>query len=136
MTAVDERRSWLPFPRPPLAPHLVLQRAHRDRSLPPLVRALAAVHSGSPGAVPLATDLVVLVAVAVAGLGAQGWVLAATAFGALVGSGRVYRDRDRVVARGLAWWPGALVGPMAVGVLAHLLLTGDGPARTAATAVA
>ncbi|MGZ6826202.1 MAG: sugar transferase, partial [Mycobacteriales bacterium] len=74
--------------------------------------------------------------VAVAGLGAQGWVLAATAFGALVGSGRVYRDRDRVVARGLAWWPGALVGPMAVGVLAHLLLTGDGPARTAATAVA
>lgn len=134
MTAVDERRSRLPFLRAPQAPHLELQRAHRDRTLSPALRALADVHSGSLGAVPLVTDLVVLALAAVVGLGVRGWVLAASASVALAASGRVYRDRDRVVARGLAWWPGTLVGPLAVGVLADLLLTGDAVAPTAVAA--
>jgi lipopolysaccharide/colanic/teichoic acid biosynthesis glycosyltransferase len=135
VTTVDERRSRSPFARAPLAPHLQLQRVHRDRSLALPLRVLGSVHSGSPGVPALLTDLLVLVAAATAELGTRGLVLALTSFAALVTSGRVYRDRDRVVARGVAWWPGTLVGPLAVGVLADLLITGDAVAQTALAAL-
>lgn len=135
MTTIDEPRSRVPFARPP-RPHLVAQRTHRDRSLTLPLRVLSAVHSGTLGATAIGTDLVVLFALSIAVLGPGGWTLAVLATAALCLSGRVYRDRDRVAARGLAWWPGVLTGPIAVAVLADNLLTDHGPFRAAAAAAA
>jgi lipopolysaccharide/colanic/teichoic acid biosynthesis glycosyltransferase len=123
VTTVDESRSWLPFTRAPLAPHLAAQRVHRDRSLALPVRALASIHSGAPGAVPVLTDFLLLWVTATAVLGPSGLSTAVAGTIAMYASARVYRDRDRVVSRGLAWWPSVLVGPLAVGVLADVLLT-------------
>jgi exopolysaccharide biosynthesis polyprenyl glycosylphosphotransferase len=134
VTTADESRSWLPFARP-LRPHLIAQRTHRDRSLSAPLRLLSAVHCGAPGPAAILTDLALLLAVSSLVLGSSGWSLAALVSLALCLSGRAYRDRDRVVARGLAWWPGVLIGPVAVGVLADDLLTGqDPPLRIAVTA--
>jgi exopolysaccharide biosynthesis polyprenyl glycosylphosphotransferase len=135
VTTVDESRSWLPFTRAPLAPHLLAQRVHRDRSLALPLRALASIHSGAPGPVAVLTDFVVLWVAATAVLGPRGLSTAVAGSIALYGSSRVYRDRDRVVSRGLAWWPGVLVGPLAVGVLADVLLTPNrvGPTVQAAS---
>jgi lipopolysaccharide/colanic/teichoic acid biosynthesis glycosyltransferase len=134
VTTADEPRSWVPFARPS-RPHLVTQRALRDRSLALPLRLLSAVHGGQVGATAVVTDLVVLLACSLAVLGTSGWSLAAAALAALCLSGRVYRDRDRVVARGIAWWPGVLVGPVAVGVLADNLLTDHGAVPVAVAAV-
>ncbi len=123
MTTVDGPRAWLPFPRAERAPHLIAQRTHRDRSLSLPLRTLSAIHCGSPGLLTLAVDLVVLVATAMAILGLSGWSTGLAEASALWLSGRVYRDRDRVVARGLGWWPGALTGPVAVGLLIDVLVT-------------
>ena len=131
MTTADERRPRLHFTRAPLAPHLVAQRVHRDRSLTLPLRALAAVHSGTPGSVAVLTDVAVLAVASFATLGRSGWSTAVATSLALVLSGRVYRDRDRVVARGLAWWPGVLVGPLSVGVLADVLLSSHDVGTTA-----
>ncbi|MGZ6791336.1 MAG: sugar transferase [Mycobacteriales bacterium] len=122
MTAVDGQRSWL-LPRS-TAPHLVARRLHRDRTLPLPVRALAAVHSGSRSPGTALLDGAVLLAVSVLLLGGDGWTLAAAAAGCCLLSGRVYRDRDRVVARGVAWWPGVLAGPVLAGALLDLVVTG------------
>jgi lipopolysaccharide/colanic/teichoic acid biosynthesis glycosyltransferase len=135
VTTADEPRSWLPFARPH-RPHLVAQRAHRDRSLSPPLRLLSAIHCGAVGPTAILTDVVVLLAGCLLVLGAAGWSMAVLVSLGLCLSGRVYRDRDRVVARGLAWWPGVLVGPVAVGVLADDLLTDhESPMRAAAAAV-
>lgn len=123
MTTVDEARSWLPFPRGPLAPHLIAQRAHRDRSLALPLRVLAAVHCGTPGGLTVTVDALLLLAVSLLVLGGSGASLALLCTMALVLPGRVYKDRDRVVARGVSWWPGVLVAPVAVGVLGDTLLT-------------
>lgn len=123
MTTVDASRSWLPFSRAPLAPHLAAQRIHRDRSLPAPVRALAAVHSGAPSLVACVADLVLLLGASFAVLGASGWSLGIASWVALCASGVVYLDRDRVVARGLGWWPRTLLGPLAAGVAFDALVT-------------
>ena len=123
MTTLDDQRSWLPFARSPRAPHLVAQRAHRDRSLPLPVRSLAAIHSGTPGLTAISVDLLLLLGTSFAVLGVSGWSVGLAMSAALCLSGRVYRDRDRVVARGLEWWPGVLLGPVAVGLLADALVT-------------
>ncbi|MCU1595512.1 MAG: hypothetical protein JWO12_2904 [Frankiales bacterium] len=124
MTTVEPPRSWLPFPRAPRAPHLLAQRVHRDRSLPVPVRTLAAIHCGAPGLVAPLADALLLLAASTAVLGPRGWSLGVVAWLALVASGLVYEDRDRVVARGLGWWPGVLAGPLAAGVVVHTLFTG------------
>lgn len=123
MTAIDQPRTWTPFGRT-RPPHLIAQRTHRDRSVPLPVRSLAALHCGSPTVTVCAVDLVVLLGVCVAILGWSGWSTAVATSAALCLSGRAYRDRDRVVARGLQWWPGILLGPVVGGVLADILLTG------------
>jgi lipopolysaccharide/colanic/teichoic acid biosynthesis glycosyltransferase len=128
VTTADEPRSWLPFARP-LRPHLSAQRAHRDRSLALPLRLLSAVHSGTAGPAAVLSDVATLLLASTAVLGPSGWSLAAAIAVGLCLSGRVYRDRDRVVARGIAWWPGVLVGPVAVGVLADDVLTDPDPYR-------
>jgi lipopolysaccharide/colanic/teichoic acid biosynthesis glycosyltransferase len=130
VTTVDEGRSWLPFPRAPRAPHLAAQRFHRDRSLALPLRTVAALHRGALSPVVVAVDAAVLAVAGTALLGTSGLTLAGLALAALLMSGRVYRDRDRVVARGMSWWPGVLLGPVAIGTLADVVLMGHGPLRT------
>ncbi len=136
MTTVDEPRSWLPFARGEQPPHLVALRTRTDRSLSIPLRALSAVHSGEPGPTAVAVDLAVLLVVSLVVLGPSGWSTAVAATLALALSGRVYRDRDRVVARGVSWWPAVLTGPLAVGVLAAGLVGNHGITLTAGAAAA
>ncbi len=85
-------------------------------------RLAGAVHAGRPGLVAPAADALVLLAVAPLTLAGRPTQAAAAALVVvcMVLSGRVYRDRDRVVSRGTGWWPRLLLGPAAV---AGLLLT-------------
>ena len=90
-------------------------------------RVAGAVHSGKPGLVAPSVDLAVLAAVSLVVLPTPDRaVLVGLSGVALLCSGRVYRDRDRVVARGTGWWPRLLVGPLAVAGLLGALLTGSG----------
>lgn len=129
MTTLGQDRPSLWLPRPRQAPHLVALRTNRDRSLPVPVRLLAAVHCGAPQAAPVALDAVLLLIACTVVLGPSGWTTALAATLALCLSGRTYRDRDRVVARGVSWWPALLIEPIAVGVLADVLLTDHGVRR-------
>lgn len=133
MTTLDQQpRSLLTRPRP-LRPHVLLQRAQPELHASVPLRALEAVHSGAPGPVAVLTDAAVLTVVCVAVLGPAGLVTALVGMAALVVSARVYRDRDRVVARGVSWWATALVPPLAVGTLLDALLV---PKQTSATGLA
>lgn len=123
----------LPFlPAPRDAPSKPAATANPAIGVAAPLQALAAVHSGAPGPLTVAVDAVVLYLVVVAVAGPSHWSTALAVAVALIGSGQVYRDRDRVVARGLAWWPGVLLGPVSVGILADVLLTQHEVARTAA----
>ena len=129
MSAVEQGRVRLPFARPPLdtdpSLHLV-----PITSRPLALRWLAAVHDGSRRPLTVAVDLGVLALAAALVRDQSAWTTALAIAVALLLSGRVYRDRDRVVANGVAWWPAVLLGPVAVGILADLLLTSHGVART------
>lgn len=92
-------------------------------------RAAGAIHAGQPGVLAPAVDLLVLAAVSLALPPTTGRaVVVALGAAALLGSGRVYRDRDRVLARGTGWWPRLLVGPLAVAGLLGALVVGAAPA--------
>ena len=129
MSAVEDGRvrlSVLPFPRDP-------ERLLRSVDAPPLpqpIRLLAAVHSGAPGIKAVLVDVMVLAIAAAVVRDGAAWATALAISLALVGSGRVYRDRDRVVARGVAWWPAVLIGPVSFGILADVVLTSHSVGRT------
>lgn len=97
------------------------------------VRAAGAVHAGGPGVVAPAVDLLsvsaVLLALPISAAEGAAFALGAIA---LLGLARVYRDRDRVVARGTGWWPPLLVGPLAVAGLLSAPVLGATPALLAA----
>ena len=102
---------------------------------PSAVRIAGAVHAGDPDLVAPGVDLVVLAGVALVVLPAPERVLlVGLSAAALLCSGRVYRDRDRVVARGTGWWPRLLVGPLAVAGLVGASLTGPADAIRMAAA--
>jgi lipopolysaccharide/colanic/teichoic acid biosynthesis glycosyltransferase len=129
VSAVEEGRVRLPFMRTPAdadpALHIV-----PVASPPRAVRALLAVHGGAPGLLTVTVDVVVLTVAAAVVRDQSAWTTALAIAVALLLSGRVYRDRDRVVARGVSWWPAVLLGPVAVGTLADTVLTPHGVART------
>ncbi len=129
--AAPPRHTLLPFADGERPPHLVPLRTHPDPSPSLPLRVLGAVHGGAPGPTAVAVDLAVLLAASLVVLGPSGWPTAVAATLALAMSGRVYRDRDRVVARGISWWPAVLTGPVAVGLLVGGLLSSHGTVPTA-----
>ena len=131
MSTVDEGRIRLPFMRPPRDAEPTVLPAVRAPAVALPMRLLSQVHSGARTPVAVLVDLAVLASCAGAVHGSSAWSTALLISLALVLSGSVYRDRDRVVARGVAWWPAVLLGPAAVGTLADLLLTSRGVTRTA-----
>ena len=128
MTSLDAGWGRLPLPARaprPLAPALAVRPSRSSV----LSRATGAVHAGRPGVLAPAVDAAALAPAALLlPAGADRPAAVAVAAAALVLSGRVYRDRDRVVSRGTGWWPRLLVGPLAVAGLAVAPLSGGGPA--------
>ncbi len=114
-----------------LLPVLLLpQAAALDLPRPPswITRAAVAVHRGAPVPGVVAVDAAAAVSVAV--LADVSLLLPSLLVVALLLSGRTYRDRDRIVARGLAWWPRLLLGPALLAGLATTVLDRTPPART------
>jgi exopolysaccharide biosynthesis polyprenyl glycosylphosphotransferase len=100
----------------------------------PWERAAGAVHAGSPR-----WGVVLLDGLLLAGLSAAlrvGPLAAGLSLAGLVVTGRTYRDRDRVEARGLAWWPATLAGPVLAGSLADAGLGADSGRQALLYAVA
>ena len=116
----------------PAAPGVVRPLRLLREGEPFVLRAAAAVHRGAPRAAVVLLDVVV-VALVVLAMGAP-LALAGLAPLALLLSGRVYRDRDRVVSRGLGWWPAPLTGALLVAALLCCVVTGSGARSTAAAA--
>lgn len=122
------------LPLAPAAPTAALRtapevRAHRvsgRRAAPsPLMRAAGAVHAGARRPAVVLVDGLALFAVA--RVLSAGVVLPTVTLAGLVLSGRVYRDRDRILAHGLAWWPRLLAGPpVAAALVACAVSTIDG----------
>lgn len=100
----------LPPSPPPQDIHVVVTEPRRHRLLRHLERAAGAVHSGAPRLRVVLVDGVVLVGLSV--LLHAGWLPPALTLVALLVAGRTYRDRDRVAARGVAWWPVTLAAPV------------------------
>ncbi|MCW2544221.1 MAG: undecaprenyl-phosphate glucose phosphotransferase [Frankiales bacterium] len=136
MSTLDEGRIRLPFMRPPREAEAEAPAATWPAPPPLPIRVLAEVHSGARSAVAVLVDMAVLALSAVSVRDRSAWSVALFVSLALVLSGRVYRDRDRVVARGVAWWPAVLMGPVAVGILADVLLMGHSVTRTTVAGVA
>ena len=101
---------------------------------PALLRAAAAIHRGALRAPVVLLDaaLVLLAVVAVRG----SLALAAFAPLVLLASGQAYRDRDRVVSRGVAWWPRPLALALALSALPTIVLAGADATRTCVAAAA
>lgn len=112
--------------RPLVRPEAVLELAPVRGPMPRMApRLLLAVHQGVPRVGPVLVDAVLLGGIAAATAGPVPLVRAAVALAGLILSGRVYCDRDRVLARGFGWWPGALAGPLAVATLLGAAVTGQ-----------
>lgn len=119
--AADDRLLLLPTP------------SDAAPAVPWPIRVAGAVHAGRPGVLAPAVDLLTVSAVLLA-LPFSAGVAPVLALGVitLLVLARVYRDRDRVVARGTGWWPPILLGPLAVAGLLSGPLIGAAPALLAA----
>ena len=134
MSTVEDGRVRLPFMRQPQDAELGPSAIAPPRVSPPL-QVIGAIHSGALSVAAISVDIAVLALAAAAVRDPSAWTTALAISLALVCSGRVYRDRDRVVARGFAWWPAVLAGPVAVGILADVLILSHSAARTTVAGV-
>lgn len=136
MSTVDEGRVRLPFMRTPRDLDPVTVAIPRAPGPAAPIRFLAKVHSGARDPIAVLVDVLVLAVAAASVRDPSAWSVALFVSLSLLLSGRVYRDRDRVVARGVAWWPAVLLGPVAVGILADVLLMGHPVTHTAVAGLA